>query len=675
MKIESVRIENFRAFKDETVNFDNYNCLVGANGAGKSTIIHALNLFFRQNKDAGTDLNKLSENDFHHKNTNKEIKVTVTFSDLNDEAKESLAAYVRQEKLIVTAIAKYDKDTQKADIQQYGNRLGITAFRKWFDEKKAGAKVPQLNSVYDELILEFPDLPLVKQKQAMEDALNEYEEAHPEKCELIPSADQFYGISKGTNKLAPFIQWVFVSASKDASAEAEESKTSALGQLLERAVRSRVNFSDKVKTIREKIVNDYQQMLDAEQSVLSSLSASLESRLRVWANPTATARVAWKQDPDKTVKVEEPSAHVIVGEKGFDGELARFGHGMQRSFLLSLLQELAEIGSSGPTLIMGIEEPELYQHPPQAKYLSEIIQELSDQGSQILACSHSPYFIPGDNFSSVRVVREVGEPCYSQVSSVSYGDLSQQLNDVGEKLVQETGMLAKLYPTLRPEINEIFFCKKLILVEGIEDLAHITTYVELMNMRNQFRVEGWHIVPVGGKSELIRPICIAKALNIPLYVVCDGDTDKEDEAKIEQLSASDAQIDKNKLQKIQEEIKRHQKDNKAILKLMNEDESNFWSDATLHLNKMTMWSTNVTNVVKDDLGEDWKSFQDQAAAHYGNVKSLQKNPLAVAKALQLAWDAGVKSQSLIALVENILKQEDIGSLMSEHQQHEEIVMG
>ncbi|MDX1749049.1 MAG: AAA family ATPase [Methylophaga sp.] len=675
MKIESVRIENFRAFRDETVNFDNYNCLVGANGAGKSTIIHALNLFFRQNKDAGTDLNKLSENDFHHKNTKKEIKVTVTFSDLNDEAKESLATYVRQEKLIVTAIAKYDKDAQKADIEQYGNRLGISAFRKWFDEKKAGAKVPELNSVYNELILEFPELPSVKQKQAMEDALNEYEEAHPEKCELIPSADQFYGISKGTNKLAPFIQWVFVSASKDASSEAEESKTSALGQLLERAVRSRVNFSEKVKTIREKIVNDYQQMLDAEQSVLSSLSASLESRLRVWANPTATARVAWKQDPDKTVKVEEPSAHVIVGEKGFDGELARFGHGMQRSFLLSLLQELAELGSSGPTLIMGIEEPELYQHPPQAKYLSEIIQELSDQGSQILACSHSPYFIPGDNFSSVRVVREVGEPCYSQVSSVSYGDLSQQLNDVGEKLVQETGMLAKLYPTLRPEINEIFFCKKLILVEGIEDLAHITTYVELMNLRNQFRVEGWHIVPVGGKSELIRPICIAKALKIPLYVVFDGDTDKEDETKIEQLSASDAQVDKNKLQKIQGEIKRHQKDNKAILKLMNEDESNFWNDATLHLNNMTMWSTNVTNVVKDDLGEDWKSFQDQSAAHYGNVKSLQKNPLAVAKALQLAWDAGVKSQSLIALVENILKQEDIGSLMPEHQQHEEIVVG
>ncbi|WP_443197812.1 AAA family ATPase, partial [Pseudoalteromonas sp. GABNS16H] len=37
MNISSIRIENFRAFKDETVEFGNYSCFVGPNGAGKST--------------------------------------------------------------------------------------------------------------------------------------------------------------------------------------------------------------------------------------------------------------------------------------------------------------------------------------------------------------------------------------------------------------------------------------------------------------------------------------------------------------------------------------------------------------------------------------------------------------------------------------------------------------
>ena len=36
MKLSKLRIENFRSFKDETIDFDYYTCLVGANGTGKS---------------------------------------------------------------------------------------------------------------------------------------------------------------------------------------------------------------------------------------------------------------------------------------------------------------------------------------------------------------------------------------------------------------------------------------------------------------------------------------------------------------------------------------------------------------------------------------------------------------------------------------------------------------
>ncbi|MEZ4690065.1 MAG: AAA family ATPase [Ignavibacteria bacterium] len=52
MKIESVRIENFRSFKDETIILDDYTCFVGPNGAGKSTVFYALNIFFDNTKTA-----------------------------------------------------------------------------------------------------------------------------------------------------------------------------------------------------------------------------------------------------------------------------------------------------------------------------------------------------------------------------------------------------------------------------------------------------------------------------------------------------------------------------------------------------------------------------------------------------------------------------------------------
>ncbi|MHC1999240.1 AAA family ATPase [Methylobacterium sp. CM6241] len=47
MKIKSVRIQNLRSLRDQIIEMSEYTCLVGANGAGKSTILCALNIFFR----------------------------------------------------------------------------------------------------------------------------------------------------------------------------------------------------------------------------------------------------------------------------------------------------------------------------------------------------------------------------------------------------------------------------------------------------------------------------------------------------------------------------------------------------------------------------------------------------------------------------------------------------
>ena len=38
--------------------------------------------------------------------------------------------------------------------------------------------------------------------------LRAYEDEHSELCDLIPSEDQFYGFSKGSNRPARYVQWV-----------------------------------------------------------------------------------------------------------------------------------------------------------------------------------------------------------------------------------------------------------------------------------------------------------------------------------------------------------------------------------------------------------------------------------------------------------------------------------
>lgn len=632
MKINTVRIENFRSFNDETITLDDYTCFVGCNGAGKSTLQNALNVFFRQYKDSKTDLSKLSVDDFHHRDTSKPIQITVEFTNLSKEAVDELSAYVRHDKLIITAKAEYDEKTQRAEVKQYGNRLVISDFRVWFDAEKSGSKVDELKVIYNTIKLKYNDLPAPTTKAAMQSALNLFESQNLELCELVPSEDQFYGVSKGANRLANYIQWVYVPASKDISEEGDESKNSALGQLLLRAVRTKVNFDTKIEEMKNKLLLEYQSMLEGEQGALLELSNSIESKLKIWSTPGSSAKIIWKKDSEKSVKVEVPLATIQIGENGFLSELCRFGHGMQRSYMLSLLQELSTNGDdNAPTLVMAIEEPELYQHPPQARYLSELLQELSTNNNQIIVCSHSPYFIPGDDFPKIRLVLMDGEPKRSLIKSVTYQKISDMLASAGEKNISEKGIQAKMFPSLRPELSEMFFAKRLVFVEGIEDVAYITTYLHLTDNYNRFRAMGFHIIPVHGKSELIKPIAIAKLLDIPYYVVCDADTDKTREHEVIQAK----------------------KENKIILSF-NNIESDGWPTSDIYSKNITMWKCNLTHVIEQEFGGGYKQHEDKAAAYYNNAGGLKKNPLAISKALEFAWGAGLRSKQIQELIDRII---------------------
>ena len=632
MKIETVHIKNFRSFKDDTIHFDDYTCLVGANGAGKSTVFTALQVFFRHYKDSKTDLSKLTEKDFHHCNTAEPIEITVTFTDLSEQAQEDLSNYARQGKLIVTAKAEFNEVSQRAEIKQFGSRLGFDDFREFFELEKGTAKAADLNECYAQLQVKFPELPNAGSKDAKITALKEYEAARPAECILIPSEDQFYGASKGANRLAPHIQWVFVSASKDVTEEGEENKTSALGTLLSRTVRAKVNFTERISEIRQAVDKQYSKLLDDEQNVLDDISASLKGKLSQWANPSISATVQWKKDADKAIKIEEPSAAIALGERGFEGELSRFGHGLQRSFMLALLQELSTTDDeNAPTLILSIEEPELYQHPPQARHLAETLMDLAGLNTQVMLCSHSPLFIPKNSFEKIRIIRENGNPIETLSSRVTYQELSDYLTGIGSKPVNNKGIVAKLFPYLSPSINEMFFCRVPVFVEGIEDIAYIKTYLELMGLSGQFRASGMHLINADKKSNIIEPAAVVKLLNINALIVYDSDTDVEEKY-----------------------YHQHKSDNKKLLTIQGHENEDEFQAVNVVKSNLWAWKSNLGNEVQNEI-PNWKTYFDAASLEFGNAGGLHKNPLVVARTLELAWVKGETSPNLIKLIETIIE--------------------
>lgn len=642
MRIRSVRICNFRGFEDETFNLDPHTCLLGPNGAGKSTVLAALNVFF-QEPSSTTDVTSLSAEDFHNGNTKDPVRITVTFSKLSEKAQQELSHYVRHNELIATAEAKFNPEFGYAPVQRFGERLIFKKFAPFFEDQKNKVKADQLRERFKEITVDISDFSDVGTKPSipvMINSLRKYEEDNPDKCTPEPSSDLFYGTTKGKHKLDPFVQWVYLPAVKEASEEAEEAGNTALGKLLQRTVRRKIDFDEALSGLRQKTKEEYDALLKKEQSALAEISKRLGDRLATFSHSKARLEVVWLQGSEKSVVIAAPKATIKAQENLFKGSLPRFGHGLQRSFLLAILQELALIETESdegednvqPTLIFACEEPELYQHPPQARYLNSVLRALAQSGSQVLLTTHSPYFVSGESFEEIRLIRKNSTSGKCSVQHTDFERFSTRISNItGKKPDKPAVTRAKLHAALQPEHSEMFFCSKLVLVEGIEDRAYITAGLILDEKWDEVRRTGLHIVPADGKSGILQMLIIAQELEIPVFVMFDADGNTS-----------------NELHRAE-----HERDNTNLMKALNIRVEPFPNTALLGDN-YAIWPTQIGTHVKTEIGEpSWTELMNIAKKTFDPGSSLTKNPLFIAEMLKTIWDQGHNPSSFTQLINNL----------------------
>lgn len=640
MKIESVRIQNFRCFENEVVSFNDYTCLVGANGCGKSTVLASLRLFFGDSPGAGGDFARLPKDDFHGRDTSRDIVVTLTFSDLGPGAEEEFRHYVRQGRLTISAVATWNEAASVAEVKRFGERLMMKEFAPFFEAEAENKKAAELQEIYAEIRHSNPgfNLPPPRTKGQMRDALREFESSHPELCELGRSDDLFYGFTRGSDRLKKFIEWVFVPAVKDAATEQLEAKRTAFGLLLERTVRSRVSFGDKIGALRAEVEKRYSEILSENQDTLQSLSASLTARLQEWAHPDALLSLLWRNDLSKNIAIQEPQAEVRAGERGFQGAaLDHFGHGLQRSFIFALLQELSGCPDTGdPRLLLACEEPELYQHPPQARYLSSVLQKLSEANAQVVVSTHSPLFVSGRGFPDVRLLRRDVLDNQPRVRSLTFDDLSRTLREArGVESPGPTATEMKVEQVLQPALREMLFAPVLVLVEGLEDLGYIETYVHLSGRLDDFRRLGCHLVATSGKGHMMYALAVARELDIPTFVVFDADGDETRDGR--------------RLQ--------HERENIALLRLCNVGAPTAFPPSTLYTQSLVMWPTNIGDVVRADIGdEEWRKCEEavRARRRLYDLPESKKNGMFVGLVLAELHESGRGSKVLDRLCNQII---------------------
>ncbi len=621
MQLTKLRVENFRCFKDITIYFDEYVCFVGPNGAGKSTVLEAMDVFFRKG-------GSLEEEDFHRRNTSSPIRITLTFSSLSVDALAELEDYVRSGELVVSAVAEWDVEKQQALIVQFGSRLGIERFAAYFEVDSSGGAAVDLRGIYSKLREEFSDLPDERVKANMKLALRTYEEEHRGECVEIQSRDQFYGWQQGS-KLGRHLQWIRIPAMQDPSDESTDARNSALAELLSLSLQGHTALDEEVEALRKRTESDYQGIIDRRQVDLDALRSALRERLRTWSHSRVALNLQWASEPSRSIQVARPQAEVHLGDDDeFVGTFSRTGHGLQRAYVAAVLEELADARSDkGRTLLLGFEEPELFQHPPQTRHLAAVLERLAtDVGVQIVVTSHSPQFVSGRGFESVRLVRRHNQRQEALVTGLSYKKLCEVLAEAGGGAPRlPSSQMMAVEQCLRPSQAEMFFASFVVLVEGLEDVAHVATSLRLFGRWDEFRGYGGHIVECGGKDKIQDFAAILVQLGIPVYAVVDGD-------HREGHSLGDTRS--NDL-------------NNSILGVLGQQQNEQHPRTTQFLDNCVLWPRDIEAAIKGDIGDScWDRAWGEVAVELGVSNRKSKKTMHIAATLERLHNEGCELNAL-----------------------------
>ena len=441
MIIKSVRVENFRCIKDETLHCDHLTAMVGPNGSGKSTFLNALRIFYQPNS-------KLVIDDFYDRGTENPIIITVTFSELTPSERNDLQHHMDGDEFIMK------KEMPWSDSKQTSKYFGKSPQCRDFDAFRNANERDAKKAEYDRLkATSHPDLGDLRSNasvKAMEECLEGWEQDNPDNLVLQWDGGDVFGFG-GVGKigLEKYTRFLYIPSNYDASVESVDGKGTLMQELMDIVVRNRLEGNEEFREFEKKVEENYRLLLDPTKTPeLGSLEEDLTSTLGTFA-PGTELKLTWSEIG--AINLPIPTARIHLMEDGYETELERSGDGVKRAFILAALQRLEAAKaqteeersdhSKLPSLILGIEEPELYQHPTRERHIAKVLLELarSDIGgvaerTQVIYTTHSPLMVDLTRFDQVRVVKKVEngaeKPRMSKVYSSSMEKVVRTMEEI-----------------------------------------------------------------------------------------------------------------------------------------------------------------------------------------------------------------------------------------------------
>lgn len=516
MKIKSVRIQNFRCIEHSTIEFDDLTSFIGPNGAGKSTVLRALEWLFNRGKDDLTSFDIFGSGE----SNSRDVSVTVVFDQLT--ARDRVVLTERYAPSSATTFAVRREWGLATPDKMTGATLGFSRFNSV--RALQDGQVGPLKDAYEALRVELDGegvtIPKESTKPKILAALADWEGANPALLtEEFVSDSHMFGIA-GQGELARVFKYVFVDADLRARDESEDSNKSVVNRILGHAL-DRSEADKALKALAAEVTAKHNEI---NETHLGPSLLSISEKLSATVAQFTTGRDVRLKPLGSDYAPPKAKVTLSIWDGSVETRTSSQGHGFQRALLIAALQVLAEYASSADkesTLFLAIEEPELFQHPNQARAFNSVLREIASQtatSAQVAFATHSIYFVDPTRFEEVRrVTKNVSDGF--QISSTSRAEISAI---VSPNQSSNWDISSTWSNVILKDLAEALFASGVVLCEGPDDAAVI---VGASSHSTSLHVAGISVASAGGKSDLFLPHAVLTAFGIPVMVVFDNDSD------------------------------------------------------------------------------------------------------------------------------------------------------
>lgn len=510
MKLERIRIKNFRRIGEAELTLASSSFIIGPNNCGKTTVIDAIDALLSLKTE------KVTETDFREfpDGTRADtIELEGTFSNISDETVQSRGFKGR----IVNGKFTYKK-TYKINAAAKPKIESIIYPYSIKPEFTAAKTVKDLldNGITQEVITETlaKTNPGDKLSKGWE---REFVEALDYQIDSAPIFEENPGgfPSNVNSKLPKVIR--IPSLVNVGDFDYKDKGTSVLSECLALLFEDLLAQSNLASDIQDKLSELETQMNPAtEGSLIKKLTVDVN---KIIDSVFPSCGIAIKPNLQNLSDILKPKYEVSLFSN-VSTKIDKQGTGLIRTTAFAMLRYHSNLRKEKKLetrpILVAFEEPEIYLHPAAANLLRDTIYSLGST-DQIVCNTHSPWMI--DLTQEPLSLTKMVYAADATITCINYG-----LTTAFTQLPNDDKQRVKMLQLFDDELSRVFFAERVVVVEGDTELLAIKNALKVIpeNLRKEILAKS-QIVRARGKASIISLVKYLQDLHIFPYVMHDRD--------------------------------------------------------------------------------------------------------------------------------------------------------